>query len=84
MMLGVGGLLGLCLGIASKVLYVEVDHRVEDVTAMLPGYNCGGCGYAGCSGMAAALVKGESKVADCKPSKPGAKDKISEYLAANA
>ena len=31
----------------------------------MPGNNCGGCGYAGCSGLAAAIVKGEAEVGGC-------------------
>ena len=50
MMLVLGAILGLGLGVADKYLKVETDERVDTVTGMLPGYNCGGCGYAGCSG----------------------------------
>ena len=81
MMFVVGAVLRLFLGIASNVFKVETDERVEKVTAMLPGYNCGSCGYAGCSGMAAAMVAGEvSNVSACRPSKPDARQKIAEYL----
>lgn len=80
-MLVLGAVLGLGLGFADKFLKVEVDERVETVTSLLPGYNCGGCGFAGCSGMADALVSGEVKsVGLCKPSKPEQKDKIITYL----
>jgi electron transport complex protein RnfB len=48
---------------------------------MLPGYNCGGCGYPGCSGLAAALVDKELAVISCKPCKAEQKAKIVEYLA---
>ncbi|MEG2995724.1 MAG: (Fe-S)-binding protein [Erysipelotrichaceae bacterium] len=66
---------------ADKFLKVEIDERVEKVTELLPGYNCGGCGYAGCSGLAQALVDGEvDTVSMCKPSKPEAKVTISNYL----
>ena len=61
-MFAIGGVLGIILGISSKVFHVEEDTRVADVTALLPGYNCGGCGFPGCSGFAAALVDGEAKV----------------------
>ena len=44
------------LSAASKLLYVEEDPRVEAVTEALPGANCGGCGYAGCEGYAAAVI----------------------------
>ena len=42
----------------SKKFAVEEDPRLGQVGEVLPGANCGGCGFAGCSGMAAALVKG--------------------------
>ena len=84
MMLVVGAVLGIVLGISAKVFYVKPDTRVEDITKMLPGYNCGGCGYPGCAGMAEALVNKESEVTYCKPSKPEAKEAIKQYLQQNA
>lgn len=61
----VGLLIGLFLGIAGIKFKVEVDEKEEAVLAALPGNNCGGCGYPGCSGLAAAIVKGEAKVNQC-------------------
>ena len=84
MMLVVGAVLGIVLGISAKVFYVKPDTRVEDITKILPGYNCGGCGYPGCAGMAEALVNKESDVTSCKPSKPEAKEAIKQYLQQNA
>ena len=84
MMLVVCAVLGIVLGISAKVFYVKPDTRVEDITKMLPGYNCGGCGYPGCAGMAEALVNKESEVTSCKPSKPEAKEAIKQYLQQNA
>lgn len=84
LMLILGGLIGVALGIASVKLYVEEDHRVEEVLAMLPGYNCGGCGNPGCAGMAAKLVEGESTIDKCKPCKADAKQAIIAYLAEHA
>ncbi len=80
LMLVLGGLVGLVLGFASIKFHVEPDHRAEELLAMLPGYNCGGCGYPGCSGMAAALADGEGDVDKCKPSKADAKAAIKQYL----
>ena len=81
MMLVLGALLGLGLGVADRYLQVEVDERIETVTAMLPNYNCGSCGYAGCSGLAEALVNGEvSVVGTCRPCTADQKEKIAEYL----
>ena len=61
----VGLLLGFFLGIAGEKFKVEVDEREEAINGVLPGNNCGGCGYAGCSGLAAAIVKGEAPVNQC-------------------
>ncbi len=56
---GIGFVGGLGLAIASKVFYVYVDPLVEAIEDELPGANCGGCGYPGCSGAAAAIASGE-------------------------
>jgi Na+-translocating ferredoxin:NAD+ oxidoreductase RNF subunit RnfB len=51
--LGVLGVVfGAILAFASKVFAVEKDPREEEIAAILPGANCGGCGYPGCSGFA--------------------------------
>lgn len=59
-------ILTLCaLGVFSAIILyfvarkfrVEEDPRIDEVEKMLPGANCGGCGFAGCRGMADALVK---------------------------
>ncbi len=61
-------ILTLCvLGVLSAVILyfvaqkfrVEEDPRIDQVEKMLPGANCGGCGFAGCRGMADALVKND-------------------------
>ena len=80
LMLVLGAAVGFVLGIASIKFHVEPDHRAEELLAMLPGYNCGGCGYPGCAGMAAALADGEGDVDRCKPSKPDAKAAVKQYL----
>lgn len=66
LVVGVAGIvLGLFLGVSGEALKVEVDPKEEAVLAALPGNNCGGCGYAGCSGLAAAIAKGEAPVSQC-------------------
>jgi len=59
-LLALGCISGTLLGIASKVFYVYEDPRIEMVEDLLPGANCGGCGYAGCSAAAASIVSGEA------------------------
>ena len=51
---GTGLFIGVFLGFAGTKFAVEVDEREEAITGVLPGNNCGGCGYAGCSGLAEA------------------------------
>ena len=57
----VGIFVGVFLGVAGIRFKVQVDEKEEAVLAALPGNNCGGCGYAGCSGLAAAIAKGEDR-----------------------
>ena len=61
----IGLFIGLFLGAAAIKFKVQVDEKEEAVLAALPGNNCGGCGYPGCSGLAAAIAKGEAAVNAC-------------------
>ena len=54
---GVGLFIGVFLGLAGKKFAVEVDEKEVAVREQLPGNNCGGCGYPGCDGLAAAIAK---------------------------
>lgn len=66
--LGIMGLaFGIILAIAAKFFSVQTDPRVEEITAILPGANCGGCGKAGCSGYADAVVHDGAPVNLCAP-----------------
>ena len=60
-----GLVLGLFLGFSAKAFHVETDPRQEKIVEALPGNNCGGCSYPGCSGLAAAIVAGEAEVNGC-------------------
>ena len=61
----VGIILGVFLGVSGEKFKVEVDPREEAILEAPPGNNCGGCGYAGCSGLAMTIVKGEAPVGQC-------------------
>ena len=52
---GIGLVAGLGLAIASAVMAVPKDEKAEAIQEMLPGANCGACGFSGCSGYAAAV-----------------------------
>lgn len=81
---GVGLFIGLFLGIAGIKFYVEVDEKEEAVLSALPGNNCGGCGYAGCSGLAAAIAKGEAEVGACPVGGEPVAKKIAEIMGVEA
>ena len=78
----IGLVLAILLLVASKYLHVEEDKRVEEVTKLLPGYNCGACGFPGCSGFAEAIVEGKvDRLNYCKPGKEDSNFKpILEFL----
>lgn len=62
---GTGLLIGILLGLAGKKFHVETDEREVAIREALPGNNCGGCGFPGCDGAAAAVAKGEAPISVC-------------------
>ena len=80
----VGIILGFFLGISGEKFKVEVDPREEAILGVLPGNNCGGCGYAGCSGLAAAIVKGEAPVGQCPVGGDPVAAKVGEIMGVDA
>ena len=63
--LGIG--FGLMLGFASRYFAVEGNPMVAELEAMMPGSNCGQCGFPGCAGAATAIAEGRSTPACCPP-----------------
>lgn len=55
-LLGIGAAAAVILAVASRVLKVEENPLVEEITEALPGANCGGCGFAGCEAYAVAVA----------------------------
>ena len=81
---GAGILIGVLLGIASKVFHVEVDEKEIQVRELLPGNNCGGCGYAGCDQLAKAIVTGEALASACPVGGTQAAKSIAEIVGGDA
>lgn len=75
---GTGLFIGVFLGIAGKKFAVEVNEVEEAVLSVLPGNNCGGCGYAGCAALAAAIAAGEAPVNACPVGGAAVASKIAE------
>ena len=76
----IGLVAGLLLGIASIVMAVPKDQKAEDIREMLPGANCGACGYSGCDGYAKALADGEAKPGLCTVGGSDVANSIASYL----
>jgi len=79
-----GIVLGLIIGIVAKVFAVEVDERIERVEELLPGANCGGCGYAGCADFAKGVVGGNATPDQCPVASPEDVTNIADYLGISA
>lgn len=75
-----GCLMGFFLCFSSEKFAVEVDERETAILEVLPGNNCGGCGYAGCSGLASAIVKGEAPVNGCPVGGAAVGAKVGEIM----
>lgn len=76
-----GVLAALILYFVAQKFKVFEDPRIDSVEGILPGANCGGCGYPGCRGLAEALVKNDDISQMFCPVGGGATMKaVAEYL----
>jgi len=58
---------GIILFAASKKFAVHEDPLIDEVEELLPGANCGGCGFAGCRAFAETFVKTKDTSLNCPP-----------------
>jgi len=81
---GILGSLGLIFGtliaVLTKRLWVWEDPRIEAVTGMLPGNNCGACGQPGCRGFAEGLIAGAIQPAQCSVMNPDQASGVAQFL----
>ena len=81
----IGVVAGAGLSIASIVMAVPVDEKAEAIREVLPGANCGACGYSGCDGYASALSSGqEQKTSLCAPGGSDTAHAVAEILGVTA
>ena len=80
----VGLIIGILLGVAGAKLRVEVDEKEVAVREELPGNNCGGCGYPGCDGLAAAIAANEVPVNACPVGGAAVAEKIAAIMGVDA
>jgi len=77
---GVGLAFAIIIALAYWKLRVYEDPRIDMVSSMLPGANCGACGYPGCRGFAEQVVAGKLKPAGCNVIDDNGASLIAEYL----
>lgn len=80
----IGLIAGVGLALASFFFDVPADETVEKVRSVLPGANCGACGFSGCDGYAEALVGGEAEMGLCSPGGNEVNTQIGEILGKKA
>ncbi len=75
-----GGLFGYGLSFAEKKLAVKKDPRILALEPIMPGANCGICGFAGCNAYAAAVALGEAPIGLCTPGGSSLDAKMAEIM----
>ncbi len=80
----IGIIASVMLVLAAKFMYVPEDARIGLVQEVLPGANCGACGYAGCSDYAKAIVESGAPVNLCVPGGAGAATAVGKVMGVKA
>ena len=75
-----GAVLGLLIGFTARRFAVEKDPRVEEILSLLPGANCGGCGFAGCADCARAMAEGTAEPSVCSAASDESVEQIGKVL----
>lgn len=76
-----GLLLGGGLGVAARKFAVTDDNPLlKEIEGLMPGSQCGQCGFPGCAGAASALVEGTAPVTCCPPGGVALAEKLAELL----
>lgn len=81
---GLAIIMGSLLGIASIKFHVEIDPRIAQIIEVLPGSNCGACGFPGCEAAAEAIAAGHSPYNSCVAGGGKVAQKVAEILGIKA
>ncbi|MBO4305450.1 MAG: 4Fe-4S dicluster domain-containing protein [Lentisphaeria bacterium] len=76
----IGLVLGCAIGLAVLFFSVKSDDRIEKIASLLPGANCGGCGFAGCGDFARAIVEENADPSKCVACTAESAARIGEVL----
>lgn len=79
-----GLIIGLFLGVSGEKFKVEIDEKEVSIRELLPGNNCGGCGYAGCDALAKAIANNEAEVSACPVGGSDAAEQIAAVMGIEA
>ena len=82
-MVGLGVMFAIGLVVASRVFGIEQDARIKALMDVLPGINCGGCGYGGCEAYAQD-VAGGAAVSLCTPGGPEVAETLAKIMGVEA
>jgi electron transport complex protein RnfB len=76
-----GLILGAGLGLAARLFAVGDDNPLlKEIEQLMPGSQCGQCGYPGCGPAASALLEGQAAVTCCPPGGVALAEKLAELL----
>lgn len=81
---GIGIIFGCLLAYASIIFAVKKDPRVDEIIEILPGANCGACGFAGCGAFAAAVVEGKAPVNGCAVGQSAVAERVAGVMGVTA
>lgn len=81
---GVGLTFGTLIALANRKMKVWEDPRINEVEGLLPGANCGACGFAGCRAFAEAVIGGQEPPATCTVMSEVEREDVADYLGVSA
>ena len=73
-------LTALILSIALVFIDDKLNKKANKIRKLLPGYNCGVCGFGSCDGMCNAIMEDLDNYKKCKPLKGEALQRMEEYI----
>lgn len=79
-LLGLTSTLAVVLAVANSRLKIFEDPRIDEVQGILPGSNCGACGFPGCRMFAEKVVAGDVQPSGCTVGGPDTAGAVADYL----
>ena len=76
--------LGLALGFFKQIFDVKEDPLIGQIREVLPGANCGACGFPGCDGFAAAIAEKSASINGCTPGGKAVADQLAAIVGGSA